>query len=185
MKNNRGFTLLELLIVVGIIGILATIGMPSYKKMLQRAKKAEAKALLSGIYTSEAAFFAEYNTYGNHLPRVGYDAGANNYYTVGFPSAACAEGAIFPASVAGSVFNNAYPDYFNALPPLVAVTTRLEAPATRRPTACEAGTTTATTFLATATGAIAPTAVLGTIGDMDRWSIDQTRTLSLVGDGMR
>ncbi|MBY0370262.1 prepilin-type N-terminal cleavage/methylation domain-containing protein, partial [bacterium] len=71
-KGRRGFTLVELLIVVAIIGVLSTIGVPTFKRMIQKSKKAEAKVGLGGLYTTEAAFFAEYNGYGNNLAKMGY-----------------------------------------------------------------------------------------------------------------
>ena len=64
MKNKKGFTLIELMIVVAIIGILAAIAIPDFLKFQARAKQSEAKTNLGAIFTSQTAYFGEYSTYG-------------------------------------------------------------------------------------------------------------------------
>ncbi|MFZ5478635.1 MAG: type IV pilin protein [Myxococcota bacterium] len=63
MTRRRGFTLLEVMIVVAIIGILASMAIPTYTEMQLRAKRSEIPANLSGIRTAEFAYFATYDTY--------------------------------------------------------------------------------------------------------------------------
>jgi len=58
-----GFTLIELMIVVAIIGILASIAIPSFLRYGLRTKSAEVKSNLSAIRTVEETFFSEYGTY--------------------------------------------------------------------------------------------------------------------------
>ena len=65
MKNQKGFTLIELMIVVAIIGILAAVAIPNFLKYQAKSMQSEARVLLSGIYTSEVAYFAENNAYGD------------------------------------------------------------------------------------------------------------------------
>jgi len=60
---RKAFTLVELLIVIIIIGILATMAVPQYQKMVNRSKWAEAIQLAGAIKTAENLYYAEYNDY--------------------------------------------------------------------------------------------------------------------------
>ena len=190
MNNNRGFTLVELLMVVAMIGVLATIGIPTYQRMVQRAKKSEAKTMLAGIFTAESGFQAEYGTFGNRLDRIGFGAVAGTQtYIVGFPLANCATDVIAPAigTAPGAFLNNVYPGYYNVA--TVAQESRV-LPVRNQPTACDPGAigVNGDTFTATATGALATNPagnVLATLGDLDCWRIDQNRVLSNLNDGVQ
>lgn len=61
MGNHEGFTLVELMIVVAIIGILAAIAIPNFLNFRMKAKTAEAKSNLGAIRSLEVAYFAEWN----------------------------------------------------------------------------------------------------------------------------
>ena len=62
-KNKKGFTLIELMIVVAIIGILAAIAIPNFLRFQARARQSEAKTNLGAIFTSYAAYYADNTTY--------------------------------------------------------------------------------------------------------------------------
>jgi type IV pilus assembly protein PilA len=64
IRNRRGgFTLIELMIVVAIIGILAAIAIPNFLRFQLKAKSSEGKTNLAAIRTAEESFFAEYGSY--------------------------------------------------------------------------------------------------------------------------
>jgi len=64
-RNQKGFTLIELMIVVAIIGILAAIAIPNFLKFQAKSKMSEAKTNLGAIYTGQLSYFGEQNSYGN------------------------------------------------------------------------------------------------------------------------
>ena len=65
LRSKKGFTLIELMIVVAIIGILAAIAIPNFLKFQAKSKQSEAKTNLGAIYTGELAYFGEVNSYGD------------------------------------------------------------------------------------------------------------------------
>lgn len=60
---KKGFTLLEILVVIIIVGILATIGFTQYAAVMERGRTVEAKAILGTIRTMQQAYYEEYNEY--------------------------------------------------------------------------------------------------------------------------
>ena len=62
-NKESGFSLVELMIVIGIIGILATMAMPKFQEFQSKAKMAEAKTTLSHLYTMQHSFFLENDRY--------------------------------------------------------------------------------------------------------------------------
>ena len=85
-NKQSGFTLVELMIVVAIIGILASVAIPNYQKYQAKARSSEAKLSLSAIFTAEKSFSIEYSSYSACVSAGGFgaDASLNRYYTVGF-----------------------------------------------------------------------------------------------------
>ena len=74
-KNKKGFTLIELMIVVAIIGILAPIAIPSFLFFSARARQSEARTNLGAIYTAYTSYFSDYETYPDVGDIGGYDLG--------------------------------------------------------------------------------------------------------------
>jgi type IV pilus assembly protein PilA len=62
-KSKKGFTLIELMIVVAIIGILAAIAIPNFVRFQLKAKTSEGKVNLAAIRTAEEAYFSEFGSY--------------------------------------------------------------------------------------------------------------------------
>jgi type IV pilus assembly protein PilA len=62
-KSNKGFTLIELMIVVAIIGILAAIAIPNFLRFQLKSKSSEGKVNLAAIRTAEASYLAEFGVY--------------------------------------------------------------------------------------------------------------------------
>src|SRR5262245_29227591 len=63
LKRREGFTLIELMIVVAIIGILAAIAIPNFIKFQLRSKAGESKVNLAGMRTAQESYFADAGTY--------------------------------------------------------------------------------------------------------------------------
>ena len=104
MTRARGFTLIELMIVVAIIGILAAIAIPAYADYIARAQVSEAVELLAGGKTPSAEFYADKgrwplaagsvlgNQRGKYTSLVTYSAGGGST-TLGLELTATMKGA--------------------------------------------------------------------------------------------
>jgi type IV pilus assembly protein PilA len=65
MKKDEGFTLIELMIVIAIIGILAAIAIPQFSAYRKRSYNAAAEADLRNAATAQEAYFVDYSHYAN------------------------------------------------------------------------------------------------------------------------
>ena len=67
-RRSAGFTLIELMIVVVIIGILASLALPRFMRATTKSKQSEAKLILKQIYTNERAYRQQSTTNGYFIP---------------------------------------------------------------------------------------------------------------------
>lgn len=72
-KDEEGFSLTELLIVLVIIGILVMIAIPIYQNITTKAKTTEAKIMLGQVETLQKAYYLEHDVYSNDLEAIGFE----------------------------------------------------------------------------------------------------------------
>lgn len=119
-KHPYGFTLIELMITVVIIGILAGIAYPSYRDYVTQARRSEAQTLLLSVVNQQEKFFSDCSWYAATLItsstnscgtattgqlRIGGTTSENGYYSVGNPVAGNIQG---NCSGAGALFSCGY-----------------------------------------------------------------------------
>ncbi|MCC7329063.1 MAG: type IV pilin protein [Gammaproteobacteria bacterium] len=64
-QRNRGYTLMELMVVVTIVGILAAVAVPSYRQYTMRAKRADATTALLRLAAMQERFYIQHNSYAS------------------------------------------------------------------------------------------------------------------------
>lgn len=63
MKNARGFTLIELMIVVAIVGILASVAYPAYTESILKGRRAQARTALLELMQQQERYMTQFNCY--------------------------------------------------------------------------------------------------------------------------
>ena len=90
MKNKKGFTLVEVVIVIIIVGILSIVAVPIYNNYVEKAILSEGYALLSQVKVAQEVYYTEHDQYAHEGIRVvpngkgrllDIDAGKNKYFS--------------------------------------------------------------------------------------------------------
>ena len=79
-SSNRGFTLVELMIVVAIIGILAALAIPNFIKYQAKSKQSEAKQSLRAYFMAQRHYFSEKDEFTGDLGALGFAPERGNRY---------------------------------------------------------------------------------------------------------
>ena len=87
-NRQKGFTLIELMIVVVIIGILAALAIPRFMAATVKAKESEAKTILKQIFTLERVWRQEDGNYSADLVEIGFDVPTNSRFVYAIDAAA-------------------------------------------------------------------------------------------------
>ena len=108
-QRQAGFSMIELLVVVGILAIIAAIAVPSYQAQVLKSRQAEAQAHLTGLYTSMKNFLAERWVYCNDFTNIGYNPDGPLMYTHGFNRTVCPVPGLNPRFCSHTGINNSIP----------------------------------------------------------------------------
>ena len=87
--QNVGFTLIELMVVLLIVGILGTVAVPTYRQYVIRAHRTEAKTALLRLAANQERHYLQHNTYTDDLAALGFGTSVskNGIYTLSVPLA--------------------------------------------------------------------------------------------------
>ncbi len=182
--NQSGFSLIELMIVVAIIGILASVAVPNFSRFQAKARQAEARTVLSAIFTAETAYRNEWQTYFADFRNIGYTPTGTFRFEHGFGAATTNNSAVYVgAGVAAGGAPTAYStiNWTNigaaagagcGSAPTVSLGCSVDRRAATWTIAAGSAVTSATAFIAEARGDIDGDA------SPDVWTVNQDKTMA-------
>ena len=103
MKNNKGFSLIELMMVVVIVGILAAVALPTYQDYVIKARRADAFDGLMNLQSMQERYRASNSRYASTLSAVGYSGSTSyeGYYTLSIRSTSAVQYGVVATAVSG------------------------------------------------------------------------------------
>jgi len=81
-SDSKGFTLVELLVVLATLGIISALAIPMFQGFIKKAKAVEGEVALSEIKRLEEQYSADNLRFSGSLPTIGYDPSRLKYYTI-------------------------------------------------------------------------------------------------------
>jgi prepilin-type N-terminal cleavage/methylation domain-containing protein len=87
-KSRKGFTLVELAVVIVIIGVLAAFGVPRFLKSVEKSKASEAFGYLAAVRSAQERYLAQNGTYADDVTKLDIQYPAPKYFDVGTVAAA-------------------------------------------------------------------------------------------------
>src|SRR6478736_6927095 len=85
-QGRKGFTLVELAVVIIIIGVLAAFGVPRFLDSVERSKAAEAFNYMSAVRSAQERYQVRQGTYADDLTKLDIQMPDPKYFTVGTPA---------------------------------------------------------------------------------------------------
>ncbi|RRJ82281.1 type IV pilin protein [Aestuariirhabdus litorea] len=92
MQPQKGFSLIELMIVVAIVAVIAAIAIPNYQESVRKSNRSDGKAALANAATLQERFFTRNNRYSNAMADIGGNVSAEGYYNLSVDNTAATTG---------------------------------------------------------------------------------------------
>jgi len=89
IRQEKGFTLIELMIVIAIVGILAAVAYPAYTESVRKTKRSDAFVSLLRAASMQEREYTQENAYSGTIGDIGGSASDEGYYTIAVSIAAC------------------------------------------------------------------------------------------------